>query len=67
MDIKYYCEIFKKIFELYLVNCWLRGKKDFYISFRVYFIVDYVEFLNVDVLVCLCIIFMFFVNESFGM
>lgn len=36
-------------------------------SIRVYLIVGYVEFLNVDAVVCLCIFVMFFVNDSFGL
>lgn len=67
MDTKYHCEISKKILEPHLANCWLRGKKDSYTSFRVHLIADHAEFLNVDALVCPCTTFMFPVNESFGM
>lgn len=35
--------------------------------FRVYLIIGYIEFLNVDVVVCLCIFVMFFVNDCFGL
>lgn len=62
---RFSCKILKKFFGLYLVNCWIFGNKKDY--FRVYFVVGYVEFLNVDVVVCLCIFVMFFVNDCFGM